>query len=224
MKKFIFLSLFTLLLAFSSSAYSAEGGWYMGGYIGPNLLNDSELGSLSEADIEDILGEDVPDGTTASLGIEYETGFTINLVGGYDFGNFRLEGEVSYQDSNLEKINVNLTVPGEGTEAASEKLNGDVTTIPVLLNGYYDFLKGNAFRPYITAGVGQARVDAQIQGSNENSTVFAYQIGVGFGYNMSENVALDLRYRYFATSDFELEGYDFENSSHSILFGVRYYF
>jgi opacity protein-like surface antigen len=225
MKKFIFVSLLTLLLAFSANAYSAEDGWYVGGYFGPVLLDDpSDVMTISEADIEDIIGEDVPEGTTASVGLEYDIGFTLNVAPGYDFGAFRLECELAYQISEFDKENVTVTIPGEGTESVGVEFGGDVTSLSVLFNGYYDFLEGSAFRPYITAGVGQARLDVQVEGDSGDDSALAYQFGAGVSYDMSENVTLDFRYRYFATADVDFYGLEIENTGHSVLFGVRYSF
>jgi len=225
MKKFIFVSFFTLLLVFSSSAYSAEEGWYMRGSIGPALLNDADVTALSEADVEALIGEDLLEGTTYAVDLEFDTGFFINVAPGYDFGDFRLESEFAYQVNNIDKINQSLNIPGVGSESDSSKVNGgDVTNLSLLFNGYYDFLKGSAVRPYITAGIGVARVNAQVEGDDDTDSVFAYQVGVGLSYNMSENVALDFGYRYFATSDIDVSGLELSNSSHSLLLGARYDF
>jgi opacity protein-like surface antigen len=225
MKKFIFVSFFTLLLVFSSSAYSAEEGWYMRGTIGPALLNNADVTALSEADIEALIGEDLPAGTTYAVDLKFDTGFFINFAPGYDFGDFRLESEFAYQVNNVGKINQTLNIPGVHYESGSSYVNGgDVTNLSLLFNGYYDFLKGSAVRPYITAGIGVARVNAQIEGDDDTDSVFAYQVGVGLSYNMSENVALDFGYRYFATSDLDVFGLELSNSSYSILFGARYNF
>jgi opacity protein-like surface antigen len=224
MKKFIFVSFFTLLLVFSSSAYSAEEGWYMRGNIGLALLNNADGTALSEADIEALIGEDVPAGTTYAVNLEFDPGFFINFAPGYDFGDFRLESEFAYQVNNVSKINESLVIPGVGSTSTSMEVGGDVTNLSLLFNGYYDFLKGSAVRPYITGGIGVARVNAQVEGDEDTDSVFAYQVGVGLSYNMSENVALDFGYRYFATSDIDVFGLELSNSSHSILLGARYNF
>lgn len=224
MKKFIFVSFITLLLVFSSSAYSAEGGWYIRGGIGPAHLNDTDT-TLSEAEIEAQTGGDVPAGTTDAMELEFDESFFINLAPGYDFGNFRLESEFAYQVNNIGKINETLNVPGDDpVSTSSYPIGGDVTNLSLLFNGYYDFLKGSAVQPYITAGIGVARVIVQIEGEEDKDSVFAYKVGVGLSYNMSENVALDFGYRYFATSDLDAFGLEFPNSSHSILLGARYNF
>jgi len=225
MKKFIFVSLFTLLLVFSSSAYSAEEGWYVRGTIGPALLDDADVTALSKADIEALIGEDLPDGTTYAGELEFDPGFFVNFAPGYNFGNFRLESEFAYQLNNVDKINQSLNIPGIGSESDSSYVNGgNVTTLSFLYNVYYDFLKGSAVRPYITAGAGVARVNVEIEGDDDTDSVLASQVGVGLSYNMSENSTLDFGYRYFATSDIDAFGLELSNSSHSLLLGVRYNF
>ena len=224
MKKFIFVSLLALLLVFSSSAYSAEEGWYMRGSTGLALLDDIDIVTLSEAEIEALIGVDLPDGTTGDIGLEFDMGFFVHVAPGYDFGNFRLESEFAYQINNVDKINTSINIPGVGSSSASEEVNGDATNLSLLFNGYYDFLEGSAFRPYITAGVGVARVNVQLLAEDADDSTFAYQAGVGLSYDMSEYVALDFGYRYFATSDIAVLGYELSNSGHSIQFGARYKF
>jgi opacity protein-like surface antigen len=224
MKKIIFVSFFTLLLVFSSSAYSAEEGWYMRGSIGPALLNDTDT-TLSEAEAEALTGVDLPAGSTYAVELEFDTSFFINFAPGYDFGNFRLESEFAYQANNIGKINETVNSPGvDPVSASSYPIGGDVTNLSLLFNGYYDFLEGSAVQPYITAGIGVASVVVQLEGEEDKDSVFAYKVGVGLSYNMSENVALDFGYRYFATSDLDAFGLKFPNSSHSILLGARYNF
>ena len=80
------------------------------------------------------------------------------------------------------------------------------------------------------AGIGFAGVSAEdlaaagVSVSSYDDTVFAYQFGVGVGYAVEESVTLDFGYRYFATSDPEFNGAEFEFESHNISFGVRIIF
>ncbi len=99
----------------------------------------------------------------------------------------------------------------------------------VTLNGYYDFVNESAFTRFISAGLGCAKVevnDFNIPGSglpseNDDDTVFAYQIGADVAYAVSEKVSLDVKYRYFATSDPDFDGTEVEYSSHNIYAGIR---
>ena len=224
MKKAILVSVFTLLVTFSFNAYCAEGGWYLGGNIGMVFLDDSDLGIFDEADLEDIIGDDVPAGSTASLGLEYDMGFLISVAPGYDFGGLRLESELGYQINDLDTLNAMVTIPGVGSEAEGMSVDGDATTLSLLFNGYYDFFRDSALRPFITGGIGLSNIEADIEGGSEDDTVFGFQIGAGLSFDISENATIDLKYRYLTTSDLEFEGIDIENSSHSVILGVRFSF
>ena len=144
-----------------------------------------------------------------ALGMSYEVGFDRGWIygaaGGADFGDFRIESELVYQVNDIEDI------------------DGDISSFTLLLNGYYDFMKGYVLRPYITAGIGLAIVEADI-GISEDDIVPAYQVGVGISYDICKKAALDLRYRYSATSDPDFDGVEAEYSTYSILLGARYYF
>ena len=102
----------------------------------------------------------------------------------------------------------------------------------VMLNAYYDIDTGTKFTPYVGAGIGMAHLKAKIATDNGTSdkgkTTFAWQAGAGVSYAMTDNIALDLAYRYNDYGDVTLMYADlknkFESTSHEFLFGVRYIF
>lgn len=191
-----------------SSAYGADGP-YVGAFVGAAMLSDS-----------DVTDPTVPGG---EFELSYDTGWKFGAALGYRLSNFRVEGEVSYQQNDVDE-----------TEIMATSLNaaGDVSGTAFLVNGYYDFTNTTAFTPYISAGLGYANVevnDFNFAGSGEpdfsdDDSVFAYQFGAGVGYMVNENVTIDLKYRYFATSDPEFDTSEVEVASHDIILGIRYNF
>jgi opacity protein-like surface antigen len=208
MKKVIFVFLFSMFISFSFNAYSAEGKWYVSGHIGMASVNDSDT-------------DTVPSGSSDSAEIGYDSGLLLGVAVGYDFDDFRIESELGYQMNDRDASRVTVTIPGEGSTSTSWSLDGDVTSLALLFNGYYDFLKGSKLRPYITGGAGLANVEISILDSSNDDTVFVYQAGAGIGYDISENTTLDLRYRYLGTLS---DPMDLEYSGHSVSVGVRYSF
>lgn len=204
-KNLLIISVCVLAFFFSSPAYSAEGP-YVSGNIGFAMLSDSDL---TDSTIPGI-----------TIDIEYDTGLALGAALGYDFGNTRLEGEISYQKNDFEKASL-LGVDVD--------LTGDVTSLSLLMNGYYDLVNNSVFTPYLSAGLGFAKVEVNdfnvpgsgLPNSNYDDTVFAYQVGVGVGYAVNEKVTIDVKYRYFATSDPEFDTTEAEFASHNFLFGVR---
>ena len=147
---------------------------------------------------------------------------------GYGFGDFRLESEFVYQENNSDKYKYTYIIPDEYSHIEIIEADGDISNLTLFFNGYYNFLKGRTLQPYVTGGVGLARVEAL----GHDDIVFAYQISEGIGYDMTENIALDLRYRYLGTSDPHLGPSlpslgpppHMEYSSHSVCIGLRFYF
>jgi len=156
--------------------------------------------------------------------MEYDTGYTIGGAVGYMKEKFRLEGELSYQANDMDKV----VGPG-----GSEPVNGDVSALTLLFNLYYDFKTRGSWTPYITAGFGSSKVDADIEWLSEDDYVFTYQFGAGVGYAMSETATLDFRYRYLGASDFEYgeiqpglgsASIEAAIASHNLTIGLRFAF
>lgn len=208
MKKHILFAVCTVfLLSVSTICYSA--GPYVSGNLGLAIARDS----------------DVTDSTMpgVTLEIESDTGLALGGAIGYDFDSFRVEGEVAYQRNNLDK----------GTLLGSSvNLDGYTSSLAFLLNGYWDFVNSTPFTPFISGGLGVASVkinDFNVSGSgdpdeSDSDTVFAYQIGAGVAYALDSNISIDLKYRYFATSDPDFDTSEAEYSSHNFYIGVRFNF
>ena len=181
----------------------------MSGNIGFAMASDS-----------DITDSTVP-GVTVNT--EFDTGLAFGAALGYDFNRFRAEGEISYQKNDIDKI---------GSPGVILDATGDAKALSFLINGYYNFVNSSAFTPYISAGIGFAQVEFNdldisslgFSGSNDEDTVFAYQIGIGVGYAVTEKVTIDVKYRYFGTEDSEYDTTKAEFASNNFLFGVRYNF
>ncbi len=163
-----------------------------------------------------------------SVELEYDTSFTVGGAIGYrlgETGDYRVEGEVAYQNNEVDRI-ANNSLPadlGGGVILSSM----ETSMLTFLLNGYIDFNYGSAFSWFFTGGFGFARIDGEmtVDGvtDDEDDTVFAYQLGVGTGYAVTETVTLDCKYRYLRTGDFNIEGGDVEvaSPSHNIIAGIR---
>jgi len=215
MKRFpLAILAFLVFLCLSFAAYAGET--YMSGDLG--------LAAVSDSDVT-IEGLTALIGFPMGLKMEFEKGIAVGGAIGYDTGTVRLEGEVAYQKSDLDKF-----TGSAGGTSVSLGLSGDMTFLCLLLNGYYDFHNDGSFTPYVTAGLGFASISINglaipSQGvpssGDEDDSVFAYQAGAGLGYAISERTTIDIAYRLLGTADPEFEGVAAEFLSHSVLVGVR---
>ncbi len=121
----------------------------------------------------------------------------------------------------------------------------------LMVNTYYDFRNSSAFTPWVSVGLGYARVhhkatytDTSWNESGEISDIsalhysgydnnFAWSIGAGVRYDVTPDIALDLSYRYLDAGKSSLSYKDTEGDkykseadvkSHDIMFGVTYHF
>jgi opacity protein-like surface antigen len=167
-------------------------GPYVGGNAGAVFLSDSTLGSAD---------------------LKFDTGYGLGLLGGFDFGTYRLEGEFAYRKND------------------NKEITGDTSSVALMANGYYDFrMVSPTFVPYIGGGLGFARVSEKATIIDDSDMVFAYQFATGVGFAISKELTLDLGYKYFATTDpsFEVSGsgakIDVEYKSHNLFLGARFSF
>ena len=149
-------------------------------------------------------------GTSGYVGdLEFDGGWVIGAAVGTTMEPFRVEGELEYRRSNI-----TAAAPAEGEDT--------LTTTSLMLNGYYDFQTDSSLTPYIGAGIGWARHD--ISDADVDDSGFAYQGTIGVAYALSDTMALDLAYRYFATADPDFEGLDASYDSHNLTVGLRFGF
>ena len=129
-----------------------------------------------------------------------------------------IEVELAYQKNDADEVNLY----GVGLSAG-----GETSCLAVLLNGYYDFTNNSGFTPFVSAGIGYAKVevdDFSVLGTligSADDKVFAYQIGAGVGFAVSEEVTLDFKYRFFGTADADLGATETEFASHNFYVGLR---
>ncbi|MBF0179605.1 MAG: porin family protein [Magnetococcales bacterium] len=129
-----------------------------------------------------------------------------------------LEGSHRRFTTRLAKLNT-------GTEY---KVNGHVEHKALLANLYYDFPLTEALRFYLGGGAGMGLIDTKIDTITTGSTViafssqerdsgFAYQLGSGLTFNITERFATDFGYRFLVTHN-----NDDSLSMHEITAGLRY--
>ena len=219
MKRFILIAIFALVFI-STSAQAADKGMYVSGNVGLSLVPDLDINVVGFP-------------TFATVGLDL--GFKVGGALGYDYGNFRAEGEISYF----------LNDTDEGTSVflpVSSPADGDVSVSSFMINGYYDFHSENSpLVPYVGVGLGIANIDADITQPSvsplalvdDNATVFAYQFMAGLGYNISPTTILTADYRYFRTTTPEFscgpaltcaDDLEIDYSNHSFNLGARFMF
>ena len=199
------------LLGLTTTAQAQnDEGWYVRGNLG--------YGTHIDPDLEGGL-----DSSFHGDGLESEGNAAWTLGLGYEFANnWRVEGDFDTLWTDLGSIS---EIPN-----TSAKLR----TNALMLNTIYDFDDFGTWAPYVGAGLGIIRADADFaahdlanpdlnpnpaclgsrtagQGEscaiNDDATNFGWQLLAGLGYDISENLTWDTHYTYRdAFGDFDLDG------------------
>ena len=139
----------------------------------------------------------------------FNSGFNAGARGGYEWGPWRFEEEFSYRNN------------GASNFADFGKISGERRSDAIMTNVIYDFTFGWPITPHIGAGVGAVDVIDGVSATgavpaklaavltspslNGDSWTFGYQGIAGIRYNINPALALDIDYRYLATTDVTLK-------------------
>lgn len=202
-KHLVFLAVAGLCLGTSAAFAGSEP--YAGVRVGLAHLTESDLTNSSTPGLV--------------VTTELNTGFTVAGFAGMELAqNYRLEGELSYQRNEIDKLTfLGISLDGSGTFSA----------INLMGNAYYDFKTNSPITPFIGAGLGYARIqvnDFNIAGfglPDASDGAFAWQVMAGIGYAMTKEITLELAYRYFSAMNVVLDDDDTEYNSHNFTVGIR---
>ncbi len=175
----------TILITFAviagASVASAQST-YVSVMGGANIAHDGEI-----------------DDTTVDT--SFDTGYAFAGAIGFNFGDYRLEGEVSYRANDIDNI------------GGFDFSPSSIVTTAVMANAYYDFDSGSPLVPYAGVGLGVGFSTLELLGFEGDTTDFAYQVIFGGAYEMTDTLDLTLDYRLFSMGmPFGLPKYDFSGS------------
>lgn len=161
------------------------------------------------------------------------TGWDADVVVGYDFGNFRLEAEGGYRESNIQQLigegGADVDRASAGVQPLASVDVGGVKIKSVMANALYDVGGDDGVSFYAGGGVGYAwtQLDAKIAGVvspvvDDKSGGFAWQLLAGVRVPVTPNLELGAKYRLSNVSGGDFAGsggntYSTDFSSHSIL-------
>lgn len=211
--------LFALVITFFTGNIGQAAGLdnlYLGARLGASFSNfDNKLNVA---------------GRTTTLN-ESETNFAGGLAVGYDFnGAFGLPIRTELEFLTLTDSESNSTKFSTNQEASA-----------LFVNVFYDFETNSPFTPYIGAGAGLSffstdfeedinpMLDIDVETST-NNTSFAWNVGLGVGYEVNESITLELGYRFMSlgeTDDLILTGSSLdteETFANVVHLGFRYTF
>ncbi|EFN7266908.1 porin family protein [Escherichia coli] len=242
MNKVFVVSVVAAACVFAVNAGAKEGksGFYLTGKAGASVM------SLSD---QRFLSGDEEETSKYKGGDDHDTVFSGGIAAGYDFYpqlSIPVRTELEFYARGKADTTYNLYKD----HAGHSDLKNEVSVNSLMLNAYYDFRNDSAFTPWVSAGIGYARIHQESTGSGSwdygygervrysisrsgSADNFAWSIGAGVRYDVTPDIALDLSYRYLDAGKSSLYYKDTEGDkyksevdvkSHDILLGVTYNF
>ena len=153
---------------------SSSGGWYGGLNGGYLWLNDASGCGCTTLDASSGWG------VLGVAGYHFSDGISLGLSSGYMGGKYDI----------LE----------EGSQAGG---TADLHMVPITANASYTFNLSDSLLLYVGGGLGTAWSELNGVGGSENKGDwhFAWKARAGFGYKVSDDVSLNLGYRYIHVAD-----------------------
>jgi opacity protein-like surface antigen len=157
-----------------------------------------------------------------TFGLDYKKGVDLDAIAGYDFGMFRIEGELGYKRAKTDKLEIDSTDlaaintalnrpdrdvapdpvdPLPALSSTDVDLNNQkVSVLSGMINALLDFGNEDGLSFYGGGGFGRARVKSM----GQSDSAWAWQGIAGVRYALSRNIDIGLKYRYFSTGKLNL--------------------
>lgn len=209
MRRFIFTMV--LLGALVTPAFAQAGQWYMGLKGGINAGPTADAASQG-----------------ASVNIDTDAGFAAMVTFGYAVKGIKVESEVALRENQADSATLGGGLRFSSTGSAEAPVDGKILNLAYMVNGIYEFGgEQMTFTPFVLGGVGFSRVKAilnrigdQPYGFEDETTTFAYQVGAGVEYPISDSLRMEVSYRFFGTPTVTFDDVDVTNTHHSGLVGL----
>lgn len=206
----------------------ASAGDQVGVYVAPKFVYGiTQMQNVKTHD------NDGSEWSTTKVGSKADNAFGGSLAVGYDFDPkfkvpVRMEAEYGiFSEVEAKQSFTEYDNSGTADWTGTNKQTFGIQTI--FANVYYDINTGTPVTPYVGAGAGVAVIDTKIKAdghdpanptdsidvstSSRNVTNFAWNVGAGVGYDITQNVTIDLGYRFAGLGSAKSSAANFEDGN-----------
>lgn len=195
----------TLVITFSVASSVIASPYYLSGKAGMSLNHLSEQsGNITIDDSNLWLGQ----------GNQNKPSFIGAVAGGYNFHfyyDIPVRTELEYVSRSQFRHSGSRQFQTDDGDVVTASKADKYSIQTVMLNVYYDFYNASNFTPYVSVGLGLARIkrhaDASVWRNNDttdnlsfyyssNKNKFAWSVGTGTDWRITDNLFADISYRY----------------------------
>jgi opacity protein-like surface antigen len=182
--------------ALATPAYARDGSPYVGiegGILFPETKDINGNITYTNPAVPQLGG--------APIGRErFKKGYDLDVIGGFDLGMFRVEGELGYKHSKVKNFNLTTVyLQGINTPAGTNFTGNtigwtrNVSVYDAMLNGMIDVGDSTGWSGFAGGGVGYAHFKELGRGQSSP----AWQAFAGVRFPVSDSIDVGLKYRYF---------------------------
>lgn len=180
----------------------------------PLVVGLTAIGTANAVDLRQYVSLKITDVISGNINVDYDDGvyaFDEDYKAKEFFGGSFAYG-VKLSDFRVE-------LEGNAYSRAKFKKLPDVSakTTSLFANGYYDIQTNSLFTPYVTVGLGYSRIS--VDGDSDAS--LGLKAGIGVAWEINDNFALDVGYRYNDFGTYSEEFVDASLSGHELSLGAR---
>ncbi len=176
----------------------------------------------------------------AAVGNDFGNGFGVELELAWRSNEFKVKGAAAgslfYYSFFYTSISSSPSSLTSTSTPFSTGLSGDgeFNALSLMANAWYELDTGSNLKPFIRGGVGVAWLDFSADAANtgtllvdaraavdEDELGFAWQAGAGVNYEISENNAISLEYRYIDAGNVKIEGAKIDYAAQSVMLGFK---
>ncbi len=215
--------------ALAAPAVARDQSFYVGIEGGGMIVEDTDF----DVGYDDLSYDE-------AINIDHKIGLDLDVIAGYDFGMFRVEGELGYKRASIDEIQLSGEF-GSGIDVDSIDVDGNVRVLSGMVNLLLDFGDDSGWSGFVGPGIGLASVryeigsdgfdeDFDFDGStSESDSGIAWQVTAGVRKAITYNLDFGVKYRFFNVKNIEFgDANDGELSgrfrSHSLLASLVYNF
>src|SRR4029079_10089439 len=132
----------------ATPAFARDNSPYVGLEAGVSWFEDLDL-DFDDTGTVEILDE--------AISIHHNSGYDIDVIGGYDFGMVRAEAELAYKRNGLDSVTVDPAITGLSLNGPFE-LDGHASVLSGMVNVMFDFGDDDGWSAYVGPGIGMAKV------------------------------------------------------------------
>src|SRR5438270_194078 len=180
--------------AVSSPGFARDGSPYVAIEGGINCPENKDVnGSAAFATRTGI-------GSTPLGRIRFNQGYDVDLIGGYDLGMFRVEGELGYKHSKVKSFNLNSAYLNGINAASGHTFNSgndlgftrSTSVLSAMINGMVDFGDNAGWSGFAGGGIGYAH----FKELGDSQSKPAWQAIAGVRAAVTDTIDVGIKYRY----------------------------